>query len=133
RVRPAEIGITLDAAATVAAAKEAGLSGLPFGHEVEPIFEIAYGTAQTYFLGMVNDVYIPPYEAGFEWRDGDVVAVPGRASRELDVVLTVQRVVDGAVAIIERGQLDLLTTSIEPVMMDSSAYLEEARTFINSE
>lgn len=132
-VTPSELGIQLDAEATAQLAKDAGLSGLAFGHEIEPVLEVDYGTAQNYILGLVNEVFIPPYEAGYEWRDGDVIAVSGRASRELDVVLTVQRIVDNAIDMMMRGRLDLLTTTTQPRMTDSTPYLEEARAFVNSE
>ncbi|MDQ7025705.1 MAG: L,D-transpeptidase family protein [Anaerolineae bacterium] len=132
-VTASELGIHLDAQATAQVAKDAGLSGLPFGHQVEPVLEVDYGTAQNYMLSLVNEVFIPPYEAGYEWREGDVVAVPGRASRELDVVLTVQRIVDDAINIMVQGQLDLLTTTTQPRMIDSTPYLEEARAFVNSD
>ena len=131
-VTPAEVGIELDALATAQAAEAAGLAGLPFGHEIEPIFEVDYGVAQAYILGLTNDVYLPPYEAGFEWENGDVVAVPGRASRELDVVLTVQRIVDNPINIVQQGRLDLLTQSMQPSVMDSTPLIDEARAFINS-
>jgi hypothetical protein len=130
-VTPEQLGIDLDAEATVQLAKEARLSGIPFGHEVEPMIEVDYGVAQTYMLALVNEVYIPPYEAGYEWRNGDIVAVAGSASRELDVVLTVQRIVDNPLGLLERGQLDLLITNRQPSVIDATPYLEAARAFVN--
>jgi len=131
-VAPGEIGLQLDAAATAEAAKSVGLSGFPFGYEVEPVVEVSYSDVQTYMLSIVDTVYVPPYEAGFALENGEVVAVPGQASLELDIALTAQHVVDTPLSIVEEKRLSLLTTSAPPTMTDASEYRAEAQRFINS-
>jgi len=131
-VPPAELGLQLDAAATAQAAKAAGLSGFPFGYAVEPVIEASYSDAQAYMLSIVDSVYVPPYEAGFALENGQLVSVPGRASRELDIALTAQYIVDAPLSLIQEGRLTLLTTSAPPNTLDSSEYASVAAAFVES-
>ncbi len=132
QIPPAELGLQLDAQATAEAAKGAGLAGFPFGYQIEPLVTASYADAQDYLLSIVDDVYMPPYEAGFAVEGGQVVTVPGQASRELDIALTAQVIVDTPLTIIEEQRLNLLTTSAPPSMTDSGEYLSAARAFIQS-
>ena len=133
QVRPSDIGLSLDTTATAEAAKAAGLAGFPFGHEIEPVITSDYGDVQTYILGIANDVYIPPYEAGYEWRDGQLVSVQGSASRELDTVLSIQRIVDNPLQIITEGSVDLVAFSTPPNVIEADPYFEQALEFVTSD
>jgi hypothetical protein len=132
-VRPAEMGLHLDAAATAQAAKNAGLSGLPFGKEIEPVITADYGEVQSYMLSLGAQVFIPAYEAGYQWRDGQLVSVAGSPSRELDIVLSVQQVVDAPLSLIKNRYIELVTNSTAPIVIDADPYYEEALAFVNSE
>lgn len=131
-VAPADIGIALDAERTAEAAKSVGLAGFPFGYGIEPMLESDYGTAQDYMLSIVDMVYIPPYEAGYEWRDGQLVSVRGRSSRELDIALSVQRIVDNPLSVIVNRRVDLLTTSSPPRVVEADSFFDEAYAFVTS-
>ena len=133
QIRPSDMGLSLDAIATAEAAKAAGLAGFPFGHEIEPFITSDYGDVQTYILGIANDVYIPPYEAGYEWRDGELVSVQGSASRELDTVLSIQRIVDTPLQVIMNGSVELVTTSTPPNVIEADPYYEQALEFVTSD
>lgn len=133
QIRPSDMGLSLDATATAEAAKAAGLAGFPFGHEIEPVITSDYGDVQTYILGIANDVYIPPYEAGYEWRDGELISVQGSASRELDTVLSIQRIVDTPLQVIMNGSVELVTTSTPPNVIEADPYYEQALEFVTSD
>jgi hypothetical protein len=133
QVHPTEMGLHLDAAATAQRAKEAGLSGLPFGKELEPVITTEYSEAQAYMLSLGAEAFIPPYEAGYEWRDGQLLSVAGRASLELDVALSVQRLVDAPLVIVENRYIELVTNSTPPTVMDAEPFYEDALAFVNSE
>lgn len=133
QVHPNDMGIYLDASATAIAAKGAGLSGFPFGVEIEPVITADYGDIQAYMLSIANAVYLPSYEAGYEWRDGTLVSVQGVASRELDVVLSIQRVVDNPLQAITNGSVELITTSVAPNVVEADPYYDQALEFVTSE
>ncbi|MEO1645658.1 MAG: L,D-transpeptidase family protein, partial [Chloroflexota bacterium] len=132
-VAPADIGISLDATATAQAAKDAGLSGFPFGQEIEPVLNVDYGDVQAYMLAIGNAVYIPSYEAGYEWRDGQLASVMGTSSRELDVLISIQRVTDNALQIVTDSMVSLATTSTPPAVVEADPYFDDALSFITSD
>lgn len=133
QVRPNDIGLALDATATAELAKEAGLSGFPFGVDIEPIITADYSDIQTYMLGIATNVYVPAYEAGYEWREGQLVSVQGSASRELDVVLSIQRIVDNPLQVVMDGNVELVATSTPPNVIESDPYYELALAFVSSD
>lgn len=132
-VFPEDIGLSLDVQGTVDAAKGAGLSGIPFGANVQPVVQFDYGVAQNYLLTLTEDVYVPPFEAGYEWRDGQLVGVKGRPSRELDITLSLERLSQNPTSIIRDGRFELLTTSTPPVVGDPLPYLNDAYAFVDQQ
>jgi LysM repeat protein len=132
-VRPAELGLSVDAAAMADAAKSAGLSGFPFGYTVEPVIKSDYGDAQTYMLSIVDSVYIPPYEAGYEWQNDELIGMEGQPSRELDVTGSAALIVDAPQTLLETRRLNLLTTSRPPTVIDPAPYLAEAYDFVTGD
>jgi hypothetical protein len=132
QVRPVEIGLHLDATATAETAKAAGLAGLIFGHEVEPIITSTYSETQSYMLNIAQEVFIPSYEAGYAWQDGTLLSVEGRASRELDVALSIQRIIDEPLAVIESRHVELVTVSTAPRVVAADPFYEDAYAFVTS-
>ncbi len=130
QVRPGDIGLSLDASATAEAAKAAGLSGFFFGHEIEPVLTTTYRDVQSYMLSLGNEIYIPSYEAGYEWRDGRLISLQGSASRELDVVPSIQRIVDNPLDVIVNHSVELVTTSTAPDVIEADPYYEDALAFV---
>lgn len=133
QVKPSDIGISLDATTTAEAAKSAGLSGFFFGHEVEPVLTTDYGDVQSYMLGIGNEIYIPSYEAGYEWRDGALFSVQGNSSRELDIVQSIQRIIDNPLTVITDGSVELVTTSTPPDVVEADPYYQDALAFVMGE
>jgi LysM repeat protein len=129
-VRPSEIGLILDAYATALSAKEAGLAGFPFGHEVDLVVETSYPTAQNFMLNLADRVYVPAQEASYAWDNGQVRGILGSNSRELDVTLSVQRIFDDPMSAIRTQRVDLLTTATPPRILDPTPYLDDAQRFV---
>lgn len=129
-VQPAFLGMYLDAQATAESARDVGLSALPFGASIPPTITVDYLTAQNYLLDLRQQVDFLPYEAGFEWQDGQLVGVMGRDGRLLDVPLTIERMEENLESIIRRQRLELLTVPVPPEVRDPSFQLEAAREIV---
>ncbi|MCB9461716.1 MAG: L,D-transpeptidase family protein [Anaerolineaceae bacterium] len=130
RVKPSDIGMTLDATQMVEEAKDQGLAGIPFGVAVEPIINIDAGVTQAYLLGQVDAVYVPPYDAGFAWDNDRLISVDGAPSRELDVTGTLELLRFDPLAVYQSGKLDLQLSSTPPAAIDGSAYVDTAYRLI---
>jgi hypothetical protein len=126
-VPPDRLGLRLNAGETARDAQAVGFGALPFGREVEPVVEVEYLTAQNYLLDLADEVDINPYDAGYEWRDGEVIGVEGRNGRMLDVALTIEQLMREAAYIVNGGRMELLMISLPPDVRDPSPYLEDAR------
>ncbi len=132
QVPPEQVGLLLDAKQMAEMAFGARLSGIPMGVYIDPIITFDAGAAQRYLLNLTETVYIPPYEAGYAWEGAVLVGIPGRASRELDVALTLQRLSQDPDSVVENRQLTLLTMSTPPNVMDPQPYLAQAEAFVIS-
>lgn len=129
---PDDVGLMLDIDAMVEEASTVGLSGIPFGVNIAPVVRLNYGTAENYLLGIVNDVYIPPYEAGYALDNGQLIGVQGRPSRELDISGTLDAMQASPLRVLNNGELTLLTTSALPDVMDPMPFLADARDFLDN-
>jgi len=133
QVSPGDIGISLDAAATAESAKAVGLGGFPFGHELEPVITANYGDVQIYVLAIANEIWIPSYEAGYEWRDETLYSVRGTASRELDTDLSIDRIFENPLSVITTGSVELVTMSTPPEVVEADPYYADALAFVTGE
>lgn len=131
QVRPSELGLGIDALQIAQDARALGWSGFPFGAEVSTPILNHFGRAQTLLLELVDEVYQPAYEAGYAWQGETLISVAGKASRELDVMLTAEAITQTALTIIKTKRLDLLVKTTPPNIMDASPYLEAARAFLS--
>ncbi len=131
QVRPAELGLGINALEIAQDARALGWAGFPFGAEVNVNVLTNFGRAQTLLLELVEQVYQPPYEAGYAWENGKLVAVAGKASRELDVMLTAETITQSALAVVKNKRLDLLVKSTPPNVADASPYLNAAEAFLS--
>lgn len=132
RVRPAELGLMLDAGTMAEQARSARLSGFPFGIAIEPLVTGDDGLVQDYLLSIANQVYIPPVEASYAWEGGELVGVMGTPSRELDIALSAQRLLQDPTSVVETGRFDLLTFQTPPLVSDPAPYLDEAYAFVSA-
>lgn len=129
---PEQLGLRLDAGAIVDEALAAGLSGFPFGISIAPVMSVDVGTAQNYLLDQVEKVYQPPFDAGYTVQNGEIVGVPGRGSREMDIPSMLDRLQQDTANIVRTRRLDMMLTSTPPTSMDPSPYLEQARLFVRN-
>ena len=132
RVSPDELGLTVDAAAMVDAAKAAGLAGIPFGYKIEPSVTVSHSRAQSLLLDLTESIYLQQYEAGYKWSGGRLVTVPGRRGRHLDIKASLERLKADAATVAEQGVFDLKTIPLNPTVADSSPFLDAALVFLES-
>ena len=133
KVRPDELGFSIDAAAMAQAAKGAGLSGVPFGVNIEPMVTVAHGRAQSLLLDLTADIYVRQYEAGYKWSGGRLLTVPGRRGRHLDISASLNQLKESAAAVVTFARFELRTIPLEPNVLDSSPFLDEALGFLRND
>jgi len=126
-IHPTDLGLRINAAETAKQARSAGLTGIPFGNEIVPIVDFDYLTAQTYLLDMTETLNEVPFNAGYEWRSGQIVGMDGTNGQSLDVTLTLDQLGLDIAQIVQRGQLDLLMTTLRPDVTDPTPFLDEAQ------
>lgn len=129
--RPAQLGMRLDAAKVAESARGVGMAGIPMGYSVPPVVSVDYTTAQNFLLDLTTRTDVPPYNAGYEWREDTLVGVPGRAGRMLDVPQMMTFLTDNAAKIIQMGRVSLLMTPLPPQVGDPEPYLKQARQLVS--
>ncbi|MFM8322546.1 MAG: VanW family protein [Chloroflexota bacterium] len=142
-VRPRDLGVSVDAAASAAAAFDWGRTGGPFrrlseqlrslhsGVSVSPQLVYDEQAAQSYLASLAALVDRPVVEASLDLQGAQVVAVPGQVGRTVDQPATlaalraqVSRLMDGIVP--------LVVTETQPEIMDASAQAETARRYLSA-
>ncbi len=131
RVSSGQLGMTLDAAATVAAAKAVGLAGFPFGYGVDPVFRFGVLTAQNTLLDLTEATKIMPRNASFRWVGEQFIGVPGSDGRFLDIAATLASLEAGLVRVAQTQTLPLVMTTAAPDVRDPSPYIGQARAFVS--
>lgn len=131
QVTPSDLGLLLDAQKTAEAARNAGMTGVPFGADVTPVVDLDYSTAQTFLLDLTTYTDIPAYNAGYEWRGGQLTGVPGRDGRLLNIPLMMERLTQDTATIAANRRLDLLMSPLNPTTTDPQPYLDDALAFVS--
>jgi LysM repeat protein len=126
---PSQIGLSLDAAATVEAARGVGMAGMPFGYSVMPVVNMDLLTTQNFFLDLTEETKVLPYNAGFEWQGEELVGKPGTDGRFLDVAATISNLQSNLSLIGATGAFELVMTVTPPDVRDPSPFLANARAF----
>lgn len=126
-IAPDVMGIHLDSEESASAARGVGLGAIPFGASVDPVLNVDFLTAQTYLLDLAEIVDERPVNASYEWDGSQVIGIDGREGRRLNVPLTLERLTQNTVEIVERGRLELLMIPLEPEVDDPGVYLDEVR------
>ncbi|MDZ4766873.1 MAG: L,D-transpeptidase family protein [Chloroflexota bacterium] len=121
------IGLRLDARETAEAARNVGMGGVPFGYAIQPVIELDPLTAQNYLLDMTETTRIDPYNAGYRWEGSALVGVPGADGRFLDVARTMAELEAETQDVVEARRLDLSMSVLQPDILDSMPYLDQAR------
>lgn len=126
-VSPSQLGISLNARKTAENALGVGMAGLPLGYDVMPVIELDENVAQIFLLDLSNQANLAAFNAGYEWRGDQLVGMPGRDGRILDVALTMERLTQKPEDIVVRRELDLIMSSLPPDVVDPLPYVDEAR------
>ena len=131
-VTPTQLGLSVDAQAMASAAKSAGVAGIPLGINIDPMIDVSHGRAQSTLLDLTESIYVQQYEAGYKWSGGKLITVPGRRGRHLDITASLQTLKDEAARIVSDRRFELRTISLNPDVIDSSPFLDEAYVFLGN-
>lgn len=136
-----EIGITLDAAATAAAAqdwgrKEGGLSGalrsIAVGVKIDPVLYIDFPVLSAYLQNAKSFVDIPAVNAGVQLVNGQAEATAPINGRELDAAATIQALNLDAASELADGAIDLIMRPVSPTVTDASPLVAQANALLTS-
>ncbi len=130
QVRPEELGLAIDAAAMAQAAKAVGMAGIPLGINIEPQLTISHSKAQSLLLDFTEAVYVQQYEAGYKWSGGRLITVPGRRGRHLDITESLRLLKEKAADAVSFKRFELQTISLNPTVLDSAPFLDQAIVFL---
>ncbi len=130
-VSPDELGLTIDAQAMAGDARAAGFAGIPFGYNVSPIVSVLHSRAQSVLLDLTESIYVQQYEAGYKWSGGRLITVPGRRGRHLDIKKSLDSLKQNAASVVTDGRLNLQTIQLNPTVLDSAPFLDNALVFLN--
>jgi LysM repeat protein len=137
---PAELGITLDAAATAKAATEWGRSsggvsdawrGLTGGVTVDPVLNVDLAQLSAYLESSRGQIDLPATNAGVELVNGQAVASPASEGRALDLTATVDRMRVGAAQDLTDGALDLVMVPAYPAITDATPLVAQANALLS--
>lgn len=139
-VPPETLGITIDVAATIAAARAQGRSwdslaqGARYGWRfpVVPVWEIDMSMARANLGALAAELTIPPQDAGMELVNGRFVATPAVSGQALDLDATLRSLQVQAAATVLNGRFDLFTVTTPPAVTDVSAVVDEANALLGT-
>ena len=130
RVRPEELGLSIDVSSMANGARAAGLAGIPMGINIEPQLTVSHSKAQSLLLDFTEAVYVQQYEAGYKWSGGRLITVPGRRGRHLDITESLRLLKQNAVDVVNYRRFELPTIPLNPTVLDSSPFLDQAIVFL---
>lgn len=140
-VSPAELGVSIDAAATAKAAQnwgrtKGGISGalrsMISGVDVDPVLSVDLGQVAAYLNTARSYVDLPARNAGVRFVNGQVVAAPAAEGRALNVDATIDQMRIDAAGELADGALDLVMAVITPSVTDATPLVAQANAFLNS-
>ena len=130
KIRPDELGFAIDVSSMAAGARAAGLAGIPLGINIEPQLTVSHSRAQSVLLDLTEAVYVQQYEAGYKWSGGRLITVPGRRGRHLDITESLRLLKENAADVVSYGRFELQTIPLNPTVLDSSPFLDQAIVFL---
>jgi LysM repeat protein len=129
RVRPVELGLSIDASSMADGAKAAGLAGIPMGINIDPQLTVSHSKAQSLLLNLTESIYVQQYEAGYKWSGGRLITAPGRRGRHLDITKSLRLLKQDAAVVTDR-RFELPTIPLNPTVLDASPFLDQAIVFL---
>jgi lipoprotein-anchoring transpeptidase ErfK/SrfK len=124
-MRPASLGIVLDARETALAAYRLGrnipdievaIAHAFGGHELEPTWYFDPAAAREGLQTIADQVNVAPQNATVEFSQGQARPVAGTAGRELDIEATASWLQQHAATVVLEGELPLVISEVEPVV-----------------
>lgn len=131
-VNPADLGLQIDAQATVESARGVGMAGIPFGYNITPVVTVDTPIARNFLLDLTAQTDVPPFNAGYGLTATGVVGIPGQNGRSLNVAGTIQLMQTNIEAVARTRRLDLVMNPIPPDYDDPEPYLEQAQRLITN-
>ena len=137
-VAPADLGLTLDAAATAKRAHaygrtpEAWLEFIQTGAmAVEPSWVLDTAVTQTTLQARADELAIEPVNAGLVIENGRVTTTPAANGQSLDVTATVAALVQsGATAVTQNGEIPLVMQTVPAAITDVSGAVAQAEALL---
>ena len=135
-----EMGISLDVEGTVQQALAVGRADsdwrtvleIFFGrHEVAPLFRVDPEAARAALERLAHEVSVPPVDASLRLEGGQLIPVPGRAGRALDVEATLETIVDTVTRLGPEREVSLTFHSVPPRIADAGPALAEAEAILS--
>ncbi len=137
RLPPAELGITLDVAATVEKANAVGrsdlsrtLAGLLGRVTIEPVITVDRAALEAALNANAEPFALEPVNAGVAFADGELTPTAPQNGRVLDVGATLAQVERDPMTALADGQLELVMQAIAPAVTDATPMLEQARALL---
>jgi len=139
-VTPANLGITLDVAATIDRAYGYGRSRDTWQEiianrgqvAVPPAWQIDMIVAEAFLQAKADELVVPAQNAKIEIVNGRVVTIPAVPGQAVDMLATTMRLGQEGIQVVENGRLDLMTVSIPAEVTDVSALAEQASALLTT-
>jgi len=141
--QPAELGLSVDAKANAEAAYLYGRRGNSLGSmfaklaawysgkNLSPLLVYDESAAQSYLLGIANQVDRPAKDASFGLNGINVVAVPGQIGRTVDLPATLAAL-NTQIRTLTDGIVPLVLHETTPEVMDASQQADAARKILSA-
>jgi lipoprotein-anchoring transpeptidase ErfK/SrfK len=137
-VTPAQVGLTLNAAATAQMAQYHGRGdgawfAALFGDSIDPVAKIDRQAAETGIKNLVKTVEVPATNATIRIVDGgEVVMIPAVNGKALDIAATLEKLASAPGHEMADGALDLVMVQTKPTVPDASGLVAQARRLLAS-
>lgn len=136
-VAPADLGLTMDAAATAKRAHaygrtpDAWIEFIQTGAmTVEPSWVLDTAVTQTYLQNRAGELAIEPVNAGLVIENGQVTTTPAVEGQALDVAATVQSLAQNGTVAAQNGEIPLVMQPIAPAITDVSGFVAQAEALL---
>lgn len=138
-VSPADLGLTLDAAATAKSAHaygrtpEAWVEFIQTGKmTVEPNWVLDTAVAQTTLQNRATELAVEPVNAGLVIENGQVRTTPAAEGQRLDVAATVAALAQSGTTAAQNGEIPLVMQSVAPAITDVSDFVAQAEVLLST-
>ena len=138
-VTVADLGLTIDAAATVEKSHEIGrtvpgLRQVASGElEVEPVWMLDSNLATELLDRLAAEVGSEPVNAGVVIRDGQAQAVPAQDGLVLDREMTLSYLKANPTDVVSTGRLPLATHPVAAQITDAAVFVSEAQRYLSKQ